>query len=492
MVYLIDIHGTTKALYSEPIYQGSVGVNEIVLLAPFPANTQIIVNAILPNGLRLKNLEPMGATTLVNGVEQLFDRNGNGYSTFKCTIDKSLTSIAGTVQIQFKVIHGIGRTTATYTTSFTVSEGIVDTDEIEIPTDTDYLNAVLQYLAEINSDPVESVLYSAPSKDVISISEVSSVEPNSDNDGFETSDGGTLKDNLFQFADNKQGFLMRWTGFKENRITITFEDDIDIGILQLYMVTSNATNIIWRYATYDSDGQPVVGASNQTISKTNGIININPRANISRTVKSLVLYFQGSNVLVYGIKLFKRTMQGEYIFTFKSGATAIIEACDGELVQQYAREVEAAATQVEADKEYVSNSIASLNKNKPGGVAGLGSDGKLLPSVIPPIVKTDYLTISSEEELTMLSTAQTGDIAIVVEGNRVISSWILLGVHYYDRSNWFLESPATVGSAAYAAQAGEANNAIRVGGVAIEGIYTESEYASLGAKTDDTVYIVEV
>ena len=88
MFYIIDTHGTTKAVITEPIYQGSVGVNNIVLLAPFPANTQITVSAYLPNGIPIKNLEPLSATIYPQGMPELKDGIGNNYTAFSGVIDQ--------------------------------------------------------------------------------------------------------------------------------------------------------------------------------------------------------------------------------------------------------------------------------------------------------------------------------------------------------------------------------------------------------------------
>ena len=65
MIYIINRDGTTIGAISSPIYEGSAGVNTITLFAPYPANTQILVTAILPNGVPLRNLYPMSAMAIV-------------------------------------------------------------------------------------------------------------------------------------------------------------------------------------------------------------------------------------------------------------------------------------------------------------------------------------------------------------------------------------------------------------------------------------------
>ena len=156
MFYIINTQGTTRAVITEPIYQGSVGVNSITLLAPFPSNVIIEVIAILPNGLRIRNLNPLTATIYPEGMPPIFDPNGKPYTTFSGIIDSSLTQQSGLVQIQFKVMLGVGKELGTYMTSFNVSEG-VSIESLPEPSADDYYDKILQYLANIDKNAIKNI-----------------------------------------------------------------------------------------------------------------------------------------------------------------------------------------------------------------------------------------------------------------------------------------------------------------------------------------------
>ena len=171
MVYIIDTNGTTQAVLTEPVYQGSTGVNNITLLAPFPANYQITISCILPNGVPLRKVYPMQAKVLPTVLQ---DINKNNYTCFVATIDEMITQLTGTVQVQFHVIQGlksvngqlVPRVLATYTTGFDVGVG-VPLEPFTIPSESDDLQLILGYLAELNGDPITSVYYTTDSEYLI-------------------------------------------------------------------------------------------------------------------------------------------------------------------------------------------------------------------------------------------------------------------------------------------------------------------------------------
>jgi hypothetical protein len=74
-----------------------------------------------------------------------------------------------------------------------------------------------------------------------------------------------------------------------------------------------------------------------------------------------------------------------------------------------------------------------VNKNVANGYAGLGSDGKLLPSQIPVLAITETFVISSEAAMLALSTAETGDVAIRTDLNK---TFILRSGSPSVLSNW--------------------------------------------------------
>lgn len=336
MFYVIDTHGDTKAVLSEPIYQGSIGVNDIVLLAPFPQNAQVSVNAILPNGLITKNPTILSAVPLPQGLPQFFDAQGNRYTAFSGVIDESLTSYAGIVQIQFKVILGIGKVLGTYKTSFNVGEGVV-TEPISLPTDEDYYNKILQYLAELNSDPLKSVIYSAPNDTILPTS-IGSTNPNI----------STAPEDTTAYI-GEEGNYIDVTGSFGISVGLTFNyaEAKHIQLLQFWMLSATKTININIAASYNNT---VVTRQTIVISPTTQPIAINPRVYLgSKLINkiSISIITDDERIVVKGIQAFLQNIDGQYIFTLKSGVTAVINAPDGASIESYYTRAQESANNAE-------------------------------------------------------------------------------------------------------------------------------------------------
>ncbi|MEE1279593.1 MAG: hypothetical protein UHH95_02035, partial [Oscillospiraceae bacterium] len=316
MIYIINREGTTIGAISDPIYEGSAGVNTITLFAPYPANTQILVTAILPNGVPLRNPYPM---TAIIPPTSLKDINGNGYCVFQCTIDKNITALTGTVQLFFTVLSGVGKKLNTYTTGFAVSGGNILIEEIEIPSDSDYIEATLQYLAELNSDPVQSVVYKAENA-LISPSVVSAY-PTGYNGYF--SSGFTAQGTTEFIGDDAKTFfaVTSLDGNPRVGFTIDLETVQEVKLLQLFMYSAPVDiNITVEYGeTLDS-----MQSITEKINATSYAVKITPRILLNATARHIRVLFD-TNVAVQGVQIFAPSNTAEYVITQKSGAQSVIE-----------------------------------------------------------------------------------------------------------------------------------------------------------------------
>jgi hypothetical protein len=116
---------------------------------------------------------------------------------------------------------------------------------------------------------------------------------------------------------------------------------------------------------------------------------------------------------------------------------------------------------------------------------------------LPPLVITDYIKVNSVADLTS-TVAQKGDIAYIettVDGVTTTQFYILTANDYTVLSNWLEYNPSVAGSALYANNASEAENAQKVGGIPFNGILTQSQYQAMvtnGTVVNGTIYLVEV
>ncbi|MBE6454756.1 MAG: hypothetical protein E7017_07770 [Alphaproteobacteria bacterium] len=338
MFYIIDTQGTTKAVITEPIYQGSVGVNNIVLLAPFPANAQISVYATLPNGISLRNLYQLSATTFPQGVPNLRDENGNIYTAFSGKIHESLTSYPGIVEIWFKVALGVGRELHTYKTSFNVAEGGIS-DPISIPSDEQYIDEILQYLAELNSDPIKSITYTATGY----IMRANSIETNVP-DYVDTSANGNIK-----HIDAEGEFINAPPSQETTTVAMAFDTSAELGLLQFWMQSpTNGNIVINAYAYFENVG---VADKTITITPTSQSVAINPRIfleSVKADTIEIEIISPNDTVIVKGVQVFKSNIDGEYVITQKSGAIAVINAPDGNIIKGYYESAEQSKNSAES------------------------------------------------------------------------------------------------------------------------------------------------
>jgi hypothetical protein len=504
MFYIIDINGTTKTVVTEPIYQGSAGANKIILVAPFSNNAQITVSAMLPNGIPVKVPQIMEPTILPTMLQ---DANGNKYTAFSLTVDELLTTYAGAVQIQFRVVLGNGKYLDTYKTQFKVQEGVV-TEPLELPTDEDYMDAILNYLAQMNSDPVKSIYYSAPQSQLLptSIETVPS--------GFTeyTSDGFTASNSYNNARTNKVLFGVDFA--KISRTTVGFELALnsieDVGIIQLFM--QSTTEAILIGIALSEDG---ISYNNQSIAiqPTRVSVPISIRYNFgSEKAKYIIVNISSGKeipVIINAVEIFSPTLDGEYIIAQRSGAESVIPANNGALITQYLGEAQEYSQQAEqsageaqasaADSQQAYTNITNLAGKVDGYpiLEDVNGEPKIPSVYFNQVDIKEYIEITNENELATIE-AQVGDVAFLVEEvggvQTTTKSWILLSVADGVR-NWVVYGTSYATNAGNANYAATAGNAAKVGGIAFEGIYTSEQYDSIVANNaiiENVIYIVEV
>lgn len=326
MVYIIDTNGTTQAVITEPVYQGSTGVNNIILLAPFPANCQITISCILPNGVPLRKVYPMQAKVLPIALQNI---NKDNYTCFVATVDEMITQLTGTVQVQFQIVQGlksvngqlVPRVLATYTTGFEVGVG-VPLEPFTIPSESDDLQLILGYLAELNGDPITSVYYTTDSEylinDKFSTNSSVSVTPSGFSDYISTDfTASGLNSNeesaLFMLISNNPGNA----GF-----IVDFGANYPLSIVQLFMYSATVDTVI--SVSKSTDGITYGTPTTLTINATTHGVPIIPRVYLDGSECRYVRVTFNTNAVINKVQFYEPNNSGKYIITFKSGAIADI------------------------------------------------------------------------------------------------------------------------------------------------------------------------
>lgn len=132
MIFLCNAQGTITSVIPEPINQGSIGVNRIVLIAPYPKSTVISATFTLPNGMKLyPQYVGKGESTdydyLMSAVES-FDGKGLNIdgvtvNVWQLTLDKALTQLAGNVKVQFLAMGDGGVVLGSTSTEMPINRG---------------------------------------------------------------------------------------------------------------------------------------------------------------------------------------------------------------------------------------------------------------------------------------------------------------------------------------------------------------------------------
>ncbi len=147
MIFFIDNSG--KITYSVPmqVNEGSVGVNNIYVIAPFAADLEATVSFVLPNGVITKPYE----MTFLREFSGFADSEGNSLSGWSFELPNEITRYYGTVEVQF-FFHSseAGKIFASSSTYFKVSRG-VPTVLPDTPTQ-DIYEAILENISSIQKD----------------------------------------------------------------------------------------------------------------------------------------------------------------------------------------------------------------------------------------------------------------------------------------------------------------------------------------------------
>jgi hypothetical protein len=127
MIFIAKSDGTLSRVIPSSVNQGSVGVNELVLIAPYPKASAVTAAFILPNGIRTKpNLATL--TEIADFIE------GEHYNAWVFELTAAITEFAGNVTVQFFVTSG-EKVLATYSDTFSVAKGAMPEPPGEITED---------------------------------------------------------------------------------------------------------------------------------------------------------------------------------------------------------------------------------------------------------------------------------------------------------------------------------------------------------------------
>lgn len=142
MIFIAKADGSLSRVIPSAVNQGSVGVNELVLIAPYPKVSSVTAAFILPNGIRTKpNLATL--TEIPDVIE------GTAYNAWVFELTAAITEYAGNVTVQFYVTSADEKVLATYADTFPVSKG-GNPEMPDAPTD-DIYNQILTAYSNVDA-----------------------------------------------------------------------------------------------------------------------------------------------------------------------------------------------------------------------------------------------------------------------------------------------------------------------------------------------------
>jgi hypothetical protein len=142
MIYLCNSEGLIVASVPSAVNQGSVGVNEIVLIAPFPSTCTVSLTIKLPNGVLLQPyLAEQADNELVMAVVDAFKQKIPGYNVWTKKLTAPITSVSGTALITF-LITGEDGTIATPSTQININRTVPYIPNVN----SEDINTISQYL----------------------------------------------------------------------------------------------------------------------------------------------------------------------------------------------------------------------------------------------------------------------------------------------------------------------------------------------------------
>lgn len=148
MIYLCNSEGLIVASVPSAVNQGSVGVNEIVLIAPFHSTSAVSLAFTLPNGVLVypQAFPPASSDYPYNMTlaDSFSGQLPGGYNVWTMKLNKALTQVAGTARISFFITGADGETVSTPSTTFNINKStgyILNVSENELNTIASYVAA---------------------------------------------------------------------------------------------------------------------------------------------------------------------------------------------------------------------------------------------------------------------------------------------------------------------------------------------------------------
>lgn len=531
MVIVANRQGTTTKIISSPIYQGSSLVNELVFLAPFSSTNVVSVIFTLPNGVQL---EPVIMESVPLTQLGIVDEDRQGYNAWVLLVDVNATEWAGALSLYFSISTGTVNGKASYLSSYQtiiqVTPGGAPSNPGP-PTD-DVYQQIIAILSVLQTDTTEAIdksisyiRYTAPQKFLLNAptNEDVTVETSPSNIELNPLSTFTLE-GMTEYLDesnitdpagviygnqdnaNKLFFQNKTnTGSNPVGFIVDLGEAKQIGLVQVYAwnILANITvklylsndNVV--YTLSDSITLPTTDASVLDIFQLNGKAT---SARYIKVVQEDTIWTNGV-YSVKGIEIFEANNEGKYLIKRTNGNVSYIDSVDGislvNKVESLTDEAEGYAGSAKASSKNAQDKYDQINNDLGSKIAPLGDDGKIPNQYLPSLVVTDYIKVNSKEDLTS-TVAEKGDIAYIERTDGGVTTtqfYILIGDDYAESSNWLEYNPSVAGSALYANNASNAENAQKVGDIPFKGILTQAQYQTMvtnGTVVNGTIYLVEV
>lgn len=501
MIFIINAQGTTKGVLYEPVYQGSNGANQIILVAPFAQNVSPTVAFTLPNGIQT---EPLLMTPFQDTTgEILYDADKNAYNIWSADIEYPITEFAGVVDVQFTLYLGSRKVLGTYTSAFEVGKG-VPTSLPEVPS-IDVYEQILDYLSSINADTNEAVSkaisyirYIAP-EDKLTPADV-------------TATGGTHKgtftvEGMTEYLDesnlsNPNAVGNRDELFYQNTentkpdpvgFVIDLGEEKDVGLVQAYYFQIAWESTVKCYVSLDNS---VYTLTDTKVLNPGSFLEIyqfkvNQQARYIKLVQEDGANQNTNGSFSYkGVEIYQENINGQYEIVRENGNISYIDTYDAaNLVNIVTGLKDDTGDYKDQAQEYAENTQALFdNANKVGGVPLLVDiEGEpKIPSVFINLTNiNNYSTITDISQLDTIP-ALVGDVARLVvdvdgeSGNlEVIKSYVLLSIENGQRT-WALYGTSYADNAGNAEFAKTSYDSMAINGQTI-GVYTEQEFNTLSS-----------
>ena len=528
MQFFIDSQGTVVNLISSPVYQGSTNACELVLVAPFSSANQITACFKLPNGI-------ITTERIMSVQDQPMQIEGKTYNVWRVLLDGAITEYAGKVSVWFSIYQGnpngeLPIISTTYESTFNVTKGGTPAPTNPPPTNDGYniYRAILQYLTQINPQfDVESISYTAPSGFLINTDEtVTDLEPIPDTVKERPTDAdppGDMKPGVnFSIAniDGSTGSPLYALGIylnKDTGFTMTFANPTEIGKMQITFERIFDSVLLKVIADKGLETEEEITSFRvQSASPVNTIVAVN------KTVKSISIVqpwtdnvdfdkayspivnkgYTNGRFYVKKILMYAPNTEGQITITSSTGRTIVFPDTDAEKYRddafKFSNQAETFKNQAEQYSESAQSSLEEIERKagQEGGYPILQNIGgkPMIPSVYINLVDTTiFENIEEESDLNTL-VAPVGAVARLVVTNEdntktVVKSFVKLdgdtGIEH-----WALYSTSYADNCSNSLYAQESYNALRVNGLAINGLIGEEEYNALQSKVG--VYFVQI